>query len=253
MLELKNICSGYGKLDVLKGISASFEKGELISIIGVNGCGKSTLLKTVVGILSHREGNILVDGADISTMERNEVAKRISYLPQGKSTPDMTVRQMVLHGRFPYLKYPRRYGKEDRAIAEGIITELGLADNAEAALSSLSGGRRQIAYIAMALAQNTDYILLDEPTTYLDIAHQLSLMKMLKKLSLSGKGIITVMHDLPMAFSFSDKIVIINDGEIVYQGAPENIYNSELIKAIFGISIKRIAGEYSYDLRGKFD
>ena len=129
----------------------------------------------------------------------------------------------------------------------------GLADNAEAALSSLSGGRRQIAYIAMALAQNTDYILLDEPTTYLDISHQLSIMKMLKKLSLNGKGIITVMHDLPMAFSFSDKIVIINNGKIVYQGAPENIYNSELIKAIFGISIKRIAGEYSYDLRGKFD
>ncbi len=161
----------------------------------------------------------------------------------------MTVRQMVLHGRFPYLKYPRRYGKEDKAIAEGIINELGLKDIADAPLSSLSGGKRQTAYIAMALEQDADYILLDEPTTYLDIAHQLSLMKMLKRLSDSGKGIVTVMHDLPLVFSFSDKIVIIDSGEAVYQGEPERIYDSELIEKFFGVSIKKKDGEYSYVLK----
>lgn len=249
MLELKKITSGYGKLDVLKGISTSFKKGELTSIIGVNGCGKSTLLKTILGFLPRCDGTVSIDSANIAAMERNEIAKRIAYLPQGKITPDMTVRQMVLHGRFPYLKYPRIYDKEDKAIAEGIINELGLKDIADAPLSSLSGGKRQTAYIAMALAQDTDYILLDEPTTYLDISHQLSLMKMLKNLSVNGKGVITVMHDLPMAFTFSDTIVLINSGEIVYQGTPENIYESALIEKIFGVSIKKKDGEYSYVLK----
>ena len=159
MLELKNVSAGYGNENVLRGVTVSFEKGRLTSVIGVNGCGKSTLLKSILGILPLTGGEIAVDGSDLRSLRGNEIAKRIAYLSQGKSTPDMTVGQMVPHGRFPYLSYPRRYGKADRAIAEKAMEDTGVSHLADKPLSELSGGMRQNAYIAMALAQDTDYIL----------------------------------------------------------------------------------------------
>ena len=200
MLELKNISAGYGSKNVLSDITVSFEKGKLTSIIGVNGCGKSTLIKAILGILPLSGGKVIIDGCDLQSMSRNEIAKRIAYLAQGKNTPDMTVEQMVLHGRFPYLSYPRRYRKTDHEFARKAMETVGILHLADKPLYELSGGMRQNAYIAMALAQNTDYILLDEPTTYLDIAHQLDLMRILRGLADRKKGIITVMHDLPLAF-----------------------------------------------------
>ena len=202
MLELNRISAGYGKQTVLNDVSAFFEKGKLTSIIGVNGCGKSTLLKAILGILSLSSGEIFIDGENLLTISRNEIAKKIAYLSQGKNIPDMTVEQMVLHGRFPYLSYPRRYSSHDREVAIKAMEIVGVAEFAHKPLYSLSGGMRQNAYIAMALAQDTDYILLDEPTTYLDIAHQLELMRILRKLADSGKGIVTVMHNLTIAFDF---------------------------------------------------
>ena len=195
MLELKNISTGYGSKNVINCADAFFEKGKLTSIVGVNGCGKSTLLKAILGILPLSDGEIVIDGSDIRSMSRNEISKKVAYLAQGKDTPDMTVLQMVMHGRFPYLSYPRRYKETDREIALKAMEVVGILHLANQPLYTLSGGMRQNAYIAMALAQDTDYILLDEPTTYLDIAHQLDLMKILRGLADSGKGIITVMHD----------------------------------------------------------
>ena len=188
MLELKNVYSGYEKNDILNGLCACFEKGKLTVIIGRNGCGKSTLLKTIMGIVSY-QGKISLDGTDISLMKRSECAKRISYLSQGRSIPDMTVGQMVLHGRFPYLKYPGRYSKADYEIARKAMRRMNIEELEHTPISSLSGGIRQNVYIAMALAQDTDYILLDEPTTYLDISHQLALMQTLRELAAEGKGV----------------------------------------------------------------
>lgn len=248
MLEVRNISAGYGNKTVIKDLTASFEKGKITSITGTNGCGKSTLLKTLVGIISISDGEILYDGINISTMKRNKIAQRSAYLSQGKNTPDMTVMQMVLHGRFPYLSYPRRYSKQDYKIASDALEKVGMINRSDTPLYNLSGGMKQNAYIAMALAQDTDYILLDEPTTYLDISHQIKLMETLKHLASAGKGIITVMHDLPLAFRYSDKIAVISDKKITVFGNPCEIYNSDIIEKTFEIRLKYNGNnEYYYD------
>ena len=249
MIELSHISTGYGIKIILNDVSVAFEKGKLTSIIGANGCGKSTLLKTILGILPSKSGNITIDGARLKEMSRNDIARRIAYLSQEKNTPDMTVEQLVLHGRFPHLSYPRRYKDQDRVIAVGVMEQMGIVEYAHKPLYSLSGGMKQNSYIAMALAQETDYILLDEPTTYLDIAHQLELMKILRSLADSGKGIVAVMHDLPMAFTFSDKIILINDGRIVDDERPEKIYERNVIDKVFGIALDRSKDGRSYSYK----
>ena len=246
MIELQNITAGYGKRMVLNGVSVSFEKGKLTSIIGVNGCGKSTLLKAILGMIQPSSGKIMIDGHERQNMTRNEIAKKIAYLAQGKNTPDMTVEQMVLHGRFPHLDYPRRYTKQDREIAFSAMKQVGIADHAQKPLYALSGGMRQNAYIAMALAQSTEYILLDEPTTYLDIVHQLELMKTVRNLTASGKGIVAVMHDLPMAFTFSDRILFLNDGTVIGDDVPEQICRQNTIQQLFGVMIDKSPDGQSY-------
>ena len=249
MIELSHISTGYGIKIILNDVSVAFEKGKLTSIIGANGCGKSTLLKTILGILPSKSGNVTIDGARLKEMSRNDIARRIAYLSQEKNTPDMTVEQLVLHGRFPHLSYPRRYTDQDRVIAVGVMEQMGIVEYAHKPLYSLSGGMKQNSYIAMALAQETDYILLDEPTTYLDIAHQLELMKILRSLADSGKGIVAVMHDMPMAFTFSDKIILINDGRIVDDERPEKIYERNVIDKVFGIALDRSKDGRSYSYK----
>jgi iron complex transport system ATP-binding protein len=246
VIELNCISAGYGRKIVLQDVSANFEKGKLTGIIGVNGCGKSTLLKTVLGIVPMTSGDVTIDGVPLSGMNRNNIARRIAYLSQGKSTPDMTVEQLVLHGRFPHLSYPRRYTKQDYEIALEAMEQMGITEYAHSPLHTLSGGMRQNAYIAMALAQGTDYVLLDEPTTYLDIGHQLELMKILRKLADSGKGVVTVMHDLPMAFTFSDKIILISNGTVVCDSSPEKVYAQNVVDRFFGISLDRSGNGRSY-------
>ncbi len=246
MIEIKNLSAGYGGETVLGGVNAKFETGRLTSIVGVNGCGKSTLLKAILGILPPSDGEILIDGAPLTKMSRNGVAKRVAYLSQGMSLPDMTVGQLVLHGRFPYLSYPRRYSAADREIAREAMEAVGISGLADMPLSALSGGMRQNAYIAMALAQDTDHILLDEPTTYLDVRHQLELMKLLERLADGGKSIVTVMHDLPLAFDFSDEIAVLDKGQIIMQAPPAELCDSALLYDIFGIRLGRIEGKDKY-------
>ena len=246
MLELKRISAGYGGAMVLEGVDASFEKGKLTSIIGVNGSGKSTLLKAIIGRLPLSDGESLIDGRSLSSMSRNEIAKKVAYLAQGRNIPDMTVRQMVLHGRFPYLSYPRRYKKSDKDIAVAAMNAVGITHLAERPLSELSGGMRQNAYVAMALAQDTDYILLDEPATYLDIAHRLELSRLLRELADSGRGIVTVTHDFPLAFDFSDEIALIHNRRLVIKATPAEICNKAIIKEIFGVKIEKKEDERFY-------
>ena len=246
MLELNNVSAGYGRKVVLDDVTVSFEKGKLTSIIGVNGCGKSTLLKAMLGILPLSDGEVVIDGNGLRSMSRNEIAKRVAYLAQGKDTPDMTVEQMVLHGRFPYLAYPRRYRPIDLEMAKRAMDAVGISHLAEKPLYELSGGMRQTAYIAMALAQDTDYILLDEPTTYLDVTHQLALMKLLKELADGGKGIVTVMHDLPLAFNYSDEIALIHNGGALLKSPPSALADSPFIKEIFNVRMERTANHQFY-------
>lgn len=244
MLELKSVSAGYGKHRILQDLSVTFEKGRLTGIIGVNGCGKSTLLKTILGVLPITDGEITLDGAPLGSLSPKETARKLAYLSQDKSIPDMTVGQLVLHGRFPHLSYPRRYSKQDRDIAQAAMERTGISHLADKPMQTLSGGMRQTAYIAMALAQGTDYILLDEPTTHLDISHQLELMKILRQLADSGKGIAAVMHDLPMAFAYCDQILLLDGGQVIAEGTPAHCQAQ--IEKIFGVQLELSADGKHY-------
>ena len=158
----------------------------------------------------------------------------------------MTTSQLVLHGRFPHLTYPRKYGKNDINLAREAMKAVGIEALADIPLHALSGGMRQTAYIAMALAQDTDHILLDEPTTYLDISHQLALAKTMRALSDSGKCVISVMHDLVLALNISDDILVLDKGRAVAFGTPADIFNSSIIDRVFGISLDFNQNSYSY-------
>lgn len=246
MLEIDRISAGYGKKPVLQQITAAFVPGSLTGVIGVNGSGKTTLLKTLLGQIPLRGGQIRLDGQPLDTMNPTQIARRVAYLPQGRSTPDMSVEQLVLHGRFPHLSYPRRYTRQDRQLACRAMEQLQLNDLAHQPLQTLSGGMRQNAYIAMALAQDTDYILLDEPTTYLDIAHQLELMRTLRSLADKGKGILVVMHDLPMALTFSDRVLLLDRGHVAAWDTPEALWQRGLLDRLFGVEIQRSEDGKSY-------
>ena len=244
MLDVRGLTAGYGKKEVLHDLSVRLEAGKLTAIIGPNGCGKSTLLKAVLGLIPRAEGEVVLDGVSFSTLRRQEIARRIAYLAQGASIPDMIVEELVLRGRFPYLSYPRGYTQKDRELARLAMERVGIAALAREPMSALSGGLRQTAYIAMALAQGTDSILLDEPTTYLDVAHQLALMKLLRQLSAEGRGITAVMHDLPLALNFADTVAVMAEGKIVMVGTPREIAASGVIGTVFGVEVMQTDGEY---------
>lgn len=246
MIELKGVCAGYGAKPVLRDLSLSLLKGGVTAVIGANGSGKSTLLKTVVGIIAPSSGEISIENMPAADLSRQEIARRVSYLAQGRNVPDLTVEQMVLHGRFPHLSYPRRYGRKDREIAGRALGQMGIAELSDRPLSTLSGGMRQKAYIAMALTQDTDYILLDEPTAYLDISGQLELMKILRGLAAGGKGVVAVLHDLPLAFSCSDRIAVLKDGGILLCDTPEAVCKSGAVRAVFGVELQCGCSEASY-------
>lgn len=244
MIELCHLCAGYGTHQILFDISAKLEPGRLIGIIGPNGCGKSTLLKTVAGLHPPAKGDIRIDGRSTASMQADMCAKQIAYLSQGRRIPDMTVGQLVLHGRYPYLHFPKHYSDHDRAIAADAMQTLGITALADRPLSSLSGGMRQSVYLAMALAQQTNYILLDEPTTYLDIANQLSLMRLLRHLTEDGKGIAAVMHDLPLAMTYADQIWVMREGRIAACGTPMEICESGILRELFGVAVVWESGEF---------
>lgn len=246
LISLEKVYAGYGRKQVLRGASAAFQKGRLTSIVGPNGCGKSTLLKATAGILPFTGGNITIDDVGLRGMRKTETAQKLAYLAQSRNIPDMTVEQMVLHGRFAHLRYPRVYRQGDKEIALSAMTQMGVSELSGRRLSSLSGGMRQNVYIAMVLAQSTDYMLLDEPTTYLDIANRIQLMRTLKGLAASGKGVIAVLHDLTLAMEFSDEIAVMDNGAIVTAGSPEDIFSSGVIKDVFGIRLDRTETEYGF-------
>ncbi len=240
MIELYNVCAGYGEKEILHNISLYFEPGKIYTLIGPNGCGKSTLLKTLIRINPHTKGEILVSSKNINEYKTNELAKKIAYLSQGKKVPDISVLRMVLHGRFAYLSYPRKYQKEDYEIARKALEWAGLSELENENLSCLSGGMQQKVYIAMALAQDADTILMDEPTTYLDISHQLRLMEMARKLAEQGKCVIMVLHDLSQALHIADEVIVMKDGQVLDVGTAEEVYRNGRIKGAFEVELERI-------------
>ena len=239
MITLKNVCGGYGDKEILHDITLNLEPGKITALIGPNGCGKSTLLKTLVGINSFTAGEIWINDRNIKELKTTELAKSVAYLPQNKKTPDISVLRLVLHGRFAYLNYPRKYSAEDIRIAKEALRWAGLEELAEENVAHLSGGMQQKVYIAMALAQNADMILLDEPTTYLDVAQQLKLLDMARQLAGEGKGVVLVLHDLSQALRTADTVVLMQDGRVVRTGTSEELYESGRLQEVFGVQIER--------------
>lgn len=243
MIEVKNVSAGYGKEEILHGISFRAEEGKITTLIGSNGSGKSTLLKALLGLIPLKGGDIMIDGMSVKEMNRAEIARRVAYLPQGKNVPDISAGRMTLHGRFPYLSYPRRYRESDFRIAEEAMRQMGIWELADRQMSELSGGMRQKVYLAMALAQQAPAIVMDEPTTYLDIGQQLKFAEMIKKLSKSGKIIVLVLHDILLALKISDRIAAIQDGKMIRSGTPEEILRSDIMKELYGITVKSVRTE----------
>lgn len=238
MLEIRNLSAGYPGNPVLKDISLTIPTGAVTVIVGPNGCGKSTLLKAITGILP-AAGSVTLEGRQLLELDRRELAKQVAFLPQNRPLPQITVKNLVLHGRFPYLSYPRRYRKEDFAVAEAALEAMGIADLADRSLTTLSGGQRQKAYIAMALAQDTPTVLLDEPNTFLDIAHQIQLMEQAKALAHRGKTVVLVLHDLSLALEYADSLAVLLDGRCLAQGSPQDIFLSGQLEQAFGIRVRR--------------
>lgn len=247
MIEYRNVVCGYGGHTVLSNVNFTLNKGELVFVIGKNGCGKSTLLKAGCGLLKLTAGQVTCDGARLWEMKPRERAKKIAYLAQGKTVPDMTVFEAVLHGRFPYITYPHRYSEEDSAIARAAIEKLGMGDFADRMMSTLSGGMRQRVYIAMALCQNAEYIMLDEPSAFLDISWQLELVGILKSLAAQGHGIAAVIHDIPMAFSNGNRVAVLDNGQIKAFDTPQVLYEQKTVDEVLGVTfIRESDGGYRY-------
>ena len=256
MLEIKNLSAGYPGTPVLQDISLTLPEGAVTVIVGPNGCGKSTLLKALTGILP-ASGSVTLDGRELLSLSGRERARKVAFLPQNRQVPEITVKNLVLHGRFPYLSYPRRYRQEDLRIAEAAMEKMGVKELAERSLTTLSGGQRQKVYIAMALAQDTPVVLLDEPNAFLDIAHQLQLMEQAKALAGEGKTVVLVLHDLPLALQWADRVAVMDQGRMLALGTPEEIWSSGILDRVFGVEVRRLDsdGETQYvcALPGNFE
>lgn len=239
MLEFKNLRAGYDGTEKLHGISAKLEPCKLTAIIGPNGCGKSTLLKCAAGLLKPAEGEILLNNKNLQSIPEKERGKYISYMPQSRIAPDISVKQLVTHGRYPHLKWGQSLRREDRDIIEAAIERVKLTKLAKKPVSRLSGGERQRAYLAMMLAQETPVMLLDEPTTYLDLSSQFALMELLQELRSEGRCIAVVLHDLALALECTDAILLMQRGDLVSSGTPDVIYQSGRIQGVFNIGIKQ--------------
>lgn len=243
MIELNDLCVGYAGQAVLSHISMAIRPGEVLAILGPNGCGKSTLLRTAAGLIPPLSGAVLLDGQSLSSLSRRTIAQRISYLAQGRSVPDITARRLVLHGRFPYLSYPRRYRQEDHAAAHRALEAMDALSLAHRPLSELSGGQRQRVYLAMALAQDTQTIFMDEPTTYLDVGHQLEVMAAARRLASEGKAVVLVLHDLTLALRWADRIALCQNGAVHPTLSPEELFESKLLDDVFGVRLCRVQTE----------
>ncbi|HFI2472369.1 TPA: ABC transporter ATP-binding protein [Streptococcus suis] len=236
-ISAKDLTVSYGKKSILSDLSIDFPTGKITSIIGANGCGKSTLLRALSRILPADKGTVYLDGKDMQQISTKEIAKRLALLPQVQENLDgICVYDLVSYGRFPHQNAFGRLTDLDREKIAWALTETQTMAFAHTPLQSLSGGQRQRVWIAMALAQDTDIILLDEPTTYLDMHHQLEVLELLQRLnSENGKTIVMVLHDLNHAARFSDYIIAMKDGHILQEGSPEEVITVEHLRQLFAI------------------
>lgn len=233
----KQLKIGYDGNIIVPSFDVEIHKAKITSIIGANGCGKSTVLKAIGRIIPSESGVVIINDTEITAMKNKDIAKQMAILPQTPVAPGtLTCRELVGYGRFPYQKGFGKLSKEDKQIVEWALDVTNMGDFCDREIASLSGGQRQRVWIAMALAQQTGIILLDEPTTYLDLAHQLEVLELLKKLNEGQKTtIVMVLHDLNLASRYSDYLLAMRDGQIELYGEPSEVMTKPMLAHCFGI------------------
>lgn len=228
---------GYGEKLIVKDMSIEIPDKQITTIIGSNGCGKSTLLKALTRIIRFQGGSIILDGKSITKEDTKKLAKKMAILPQNpESAGGLTVGELVSYGRFPYQSGFGRLSKRDMEVIDWALETTGTADYKYMPVDSLSGGQRQRVWIAMAIAQETEMIFLDEPTTYLDMAHQLEVLELLQRLNEEqGRTIVMVLHDINQAARFADHIIALKQGSIIKAGNCEEVVTNEVLQQVFNI------------------
>jgi iron complex transport system ATP-binding protein len=236
-LRTEDLALGYGRDDVVFDVDLAVPDGRITAVIGANACGKSTLLRGLARLLKPRRGAVYLDGRSIHERRTSEVARELGLLPQSPVAPDgITVADLVNRGRYPHQGWLRQATAADERAVAAALEATGTAELAGRKVKELSGGQRQRAWLAMALAQETDLLLLDEPTTFLDIAHQIELLDLLAELNReSAKTIVVVLHDLNLACRYADHIVAMRCGEIVAEGRPWEVVTAAAVEHIFGL------------------
>jgi iron complex transport system ATP-binding protein len=242
-LHAADLQLAYGDRVIVDGLDFDVVDGTITAVIGPNGCGKSTLLRALGRLLQPRRGSVLLDGKQIHKMSTKEVAKVLGVLPQSPVAPEgLTVADLVARGRHPHQSWYRQWSSDDEAAVAEALGMTGIEDLADRTLDELSGGQRQRAWLSMALAQGTDLLLLDEPTTYLDLSHQVDVLELVGRLhDESGRTVVMVLHDLNLAARYADRLVAMKGGAIVAEGEPGDVLTEELLAEVFELTARVIA------------
>lgn len=237
-LRAQNLRLGYSETDIVHDLDVQIPDGRITVIVGANACGKSTLLRGLARLLPPRSGEVILDGTSMQDMKSIDVARVLGLLPQSPVAPDgITVADLVGRGRYPHQGWFRRWSTEDDIAVASALEATGTSDLADRNIAELSGGQRQRVWVAMALAQDTDLLLLDEPTTFLDINHQIELLDLMTDLNRqSGKTIVIVLHDLNLACRYADQIIAMKHGSIVASGSPREVITAELVTEVFDLT-----------------
>lgn len=238
VLKALNLQVGYDEQMIIEDLSISINKGEVTSIIGPNGCGKSTLLKSLSRIISPKQGEVFLEGENIKHIKSKKISQKLCLLSQHHAAPnDLTVEQLVYYGRIPHKKWYEARTKEDTEIVDWAIKETGLAAFKERPIGTLSGGQQQRAYIAQALAQKANILLLDEPTTYLDISFQLELMELVREINEKFDiTVVMVLHELNQASRYSDRLIMMQDGTVIGDGRPQDVITQDIMRQVYCIN-----------------
>ena len=236
-IQVEKLALAYDEATIIEGLNASIPAGKITSIVGPNGCGKSTLLRALARLMKPRGGAVYLDGAAIFELPTGEVARRLGILPQDPKAPEgLTVRELASQGRYPHQRWFRQWSRDDEQAIERALEITGVLDLADRPLDTLSGGQRQRAWISMALAQETETLLLDEPTTFLDMAHQLEVLQLLDRLNREeGRTILMVLHDLNNASRYSHHMIALSAGKVFAAGPPQQVVTAEVLRKVFHI------------------
>ena len=241
-LKICGLSVGYDQQSIVKNVDFSADNGTITALVGPNGCGKSTLLKAIARILTPMQGQVLLNGDPVHSLPTKQVALRLAMLPQGPIAPEgLSVHELVAQGRFPHQSLLKQWSPADTRAVDDAMQATKIEDFADRPIASLSGGQRQRCWIAMVLAQQTPIILLDEPTTFLDLKVQVEVMSLLRNVAKSGRTMVVVMHELNIAAAFADQLVMMRDGQIVATGTPQETITAKRLKQVFDLDALVIA------------